>query len=60
LKNLKESGYDYLILRYDLFNNEINHNLSNEQKKVVIDFFKNQVILLKKYDMYGLYKLKEL
>jgi hypothetical protein len=58
LKNLKESGYDYLILRYDLFNNEINHNLSNEQKKVVIDFFKNQVILLKKYDMYGVYQLK--
>jgi hypothetical protein len=58
LKNLKESGYDYLILRYDLFNNEINHELSNKQKKVVIDFFENQVSLLKKYDMYGVYQLK--
>lgn len=58
LEKLKNHKFDYIILRYDLFNNAVNNDLTESNKVLLMSFFDNCVTLLKKNKMYGSYKLK--
>jgi len=55
--NLKKAGITYMIIRYDLFENWINNQYNENQRRILDDFFKNHMKLLFSKGGYGLFKV---
>jgi hypothetical protein len=58
LDNFKNSGITHLLIRYDLFNNWVQNNFTESEKRKLDVFFENYADLLFSKNGYGLYHLK--
>lgn len=56
--DIKETGITHLIIRYDLFENQIKNDYNEYQRQTFIRFFKNHLELLFSKGGYGLYKVR--
>lgn len=58
LVDLKSRSITHILIRYDLYNNWIENNYNDREKKAIRQFFKNHVQLLFSKNGHGLYQLK--
>lgn len=56
--DLKRTGITHLIIRYDLFENQIKNNYNEDQRQTIARFFKNHLELLFSKGGYGLYEVR--
>jgi hypothetical protein len=55
--HLQKSGITHMIIRYDLFENRVTHNYSDDQRRTLDFFFENYLKLLFSKGGYGLFEL---
>ena len=60
LKELKEKGFTYLIIRFDLFNQWTNTQFDDRKKEMLKIFFSEHVKHILSKDGYGLFELKNI
>ena len=56
--DLKRTGITHLIIRYDLFENQIKNNYNEDQRRTIALFFKNHLELLFSKNGYGLFGVR--
>ena len=56
--NFKNSGISHLLIRFDLFNNWVQHNFSESEMRRLNLFFENYTVLVFLKNGYRLYRLK--
>ena len=60
LASFKKSGITHFIIRKNAFNNWININFNDSEKKRLVQFFQNNTMLLFSKNGHGLYHLKSI
>jgi hypothetical protein len=56
--DLKRTGITHLMIRYDLFENQIKNNYNEDQRRTIALFFKNHLELLFSKNGYGLFGVR--
>jgi hypothetical protein len=57
LSHLQKAGITHMIIRYDLFENRVTHNYSDDQRRTLDFFLENYLKLLFSKGGYGLFEL---